>query len=154
MITKLELKNFGPIDEVSWKKLGPINLVIGGNGNGKTFLLKSLYSAMRTLEEYKRGDDQRNAAEILAARQTGAGSASRCRPARAPDGSDQPSTKGKAHPPNVVARTRRNRRNACTAERPCRGSPTLSPRPRRAPCRRRRGYSRRAKSVARNLRWR
>ena len=66
MITKLELKNFGPLEAVSWKKLGPINLVIGGNGNGKTFLLKSLYSAMRTLEEYKRGDDQRSAAEILA----------------------------------------------------------------------------------------
>jgi hypothetical protein len=28
--------------------------------------LKSIYSAIRTLEEYKRGDDQRNAAEILA----------------------------------------------------------------------------------------
>jgi energy-coupling factor transporter ATP-binding protein EcfA2 len=66
MITKLELKNFGPLEDVTWKKLGPINLVIGGNGNGKTFLLKSLYSAMRTLEEYKRGNDQRNAAEILA----------------------------------------------------------------------------------------
>ena len=66
MITKLELKNFGPLETVSWKKLGPINLVIGGNGSGKTFLLKSLYSAMRTLEEYKRGDDQRSAGEILA----------------------------------------------------------------------------------------
>jgi len=40
--------------------------VIGSNGTGKTFLLKALYSAMRTLEEYKRGDDQRTAAEILA----------------------------------------------------------------------------------------
>lgn len=66
MITKLELKNFGPLESVTWEKLGPINLVIGGNGNGKTFLLKSIYSAIRTLEEYKRGDDQRNAAEILA----------------------------------------------------------------------------------------
>lgn len=66
MITKLEIENFGPLEEVALKKPGPINLVIGGNGSGKTFLLKSLYSAMRTLEEYKRGDDQRNAAEILA----------------------------------------------------------------------------------------
>ena len=66
MITKLELKNFGPLNDVDWKKLGAISLVIGGNGSGKTFLLKSLYSAMRTLEEYRRGDDQRNAAEILA----------------------------------------------------------------------------------------
>lgn len=66
MITKLELKNFGPIESIAWKGLAPINLVIGGNGSGKTFLLKSLYSAMRTLEEYKRGDDQRSAPEILA----------------------------------------------------------------------------------------
>jgi AAA15 family ATPase/GTPase len=66
MITHLELKNFGPLESIVWKKLGPINLVIGGNGSGKTFLLKALYSAMRTLEEYKRGDEQRNAAEILA----------------------------------------------------------------------------------------
>lgn len=66
MITKLELKNFGPLENITWNKLESINLVIGGNRSGKTFLLKSLYSAMRTLEEYKRGDDQRNAAEILA----------------------------------------------------------------------------------------
>jgi energy-coupling factor transporter ATP-binding protein EcfA2 len=66
MITHLELKNFGPLESIVWKEVGPINLVIGGNGSGKTFLLKALYSAMRTLEEYKRGDEQRNAAEILA----------------------------------------------------------------------------------------
>lgn len=66
MITRLELTNFGPLAKVDWKKLGHINLVIGGNGSGKTFLLKALYSAMRTLEEYKRGDAPRTATEILA----------------------------------------------------------------------------------------
>jgi energy-coupling factor transporter ATP-binding protein EcfA2 len=66
MITRLEINNFGPIEKITWKQLGAINLVIGGNGSGKTFLLKSLYSAMRTLEEYKRGDNPRNASEILA----------------------------------------------------------------------------------------
>lgn len=66
MLNRADLQNFGPLAEVSWPGLGPINLVIGGNGTGKTFLLKALYSAMRTLEEYKRGDDQRTAAEILA----------------------------------------------------------------------------------------
>ena len=65
MITGIKLKNFGPLTAVVWKNLAPINLVIGGNGSGKTFLLKSLYSAMRTLEEYKRGDVSRTAAEIL-----------------------------------------------------------------------------------------
>jgi len=66
MLNKVTLKNFGPLAKLDWPTLGPINLVIGGNGSGKTFLLKALYSAMRTLEEYKRGDDQRTAAEILA----------------------------------------------------------------------------------------
>jgi len=66
MITRLELQNFGPLARIDWAKLGHINLVIGGNGSGKTFLLKALYSAMRTLEEYKRGDAPRSAAEILA----------------------------------------------------------------------------------------
>jgi hypothetical protein len=66
MITRLELQNFGPLARIDWTKLGHINLVIGGNGRGKTFLLKALYSAMRTLEEYKRGDALRSAAEILA----------------------------------------------------------------------------------------
>ncbi len=65
MINHVELKNFGPLSKISWKKLGPINLIIGANSCGKTFFLKALYSAMRTLEAYKRGDDQRTAAEIL-----------------------------------------------------------------------------------------
>jgi len=53
------------MNRVEWNDLGPINLVIGNNGSGKTFLLKSLYTAMRTLEEYRRGDDPRTAEEIL-----------------------------------------------------------------------------------------
>lgn len=65
MITRLELSNFGPLSRVKWPDLGPINLVIGNNGSGKTFLLKSLYTAMRTLEEFRRGDDPRTAEEIL-----------------------------------------------------------------------------------------
>ncbi len=66
MITRIDLKNFGPIGQLDWQKLGKINLVVGNNGSGKTFLLKAIYSAMRTLEEYKRGDDQRKVSEILA----------------------------------------------------------------------------------------
>jgi len=66
MINSLELKNFGPIHQFKCENLGHINLIIGGNGTGKTILLKALYSAMRTLEEYKRGNEPRNASEILA----------------------------------------------------------------------------------------
>lgn len=66
MLNKIELANFGPLSECTWSPLGKINLVIGGNGCGKTFLLEAIYSALRTIEEYKRGDEQRSAAEILA----------------------------------------------------------------------------------------
>ncbi|MDD2942058.1 MAG: ATP-binding protein [bacterium] len=66
MINKIGLKNFGPLTDLHWNQLGKINLVLGGNSTGKTFLLKALYSAMRTIEEYKRGDELKSASEILA----------------------------------------------------------------------------------------
>jgi hypothetical protein len=66
MLDRIELTNFGPLTHIDWKNLGRINLVIGANDTGKTFLLKALYCGIRTLEEYKRGDDQRTVAEILA----------------------------------------------------------------------------------------
>lgn len=66
MLKSVELKNFGPITHLKWPDVGSINLVIGGNGSGKTFLLKALYSAIKTMEEYRRGDDRRLASEILA----------------------------------------------------------------------------------------
>ncbi len=65
MINSIELKNFGPIKELEWKNLSKINLIIGNNGVGKSFLLKALYTTLRTLETYKRGDDQRELWEIL-----------------------------------------------------------------------------------------
>lgn len=66
MINAISLDNFGPTMNLRWSSLSTINLIIGGNGSGKTFLLKAIYSSIRTLEEYKRGQEQRNAAEILA----------------------------------------------------------------------------------------
>jgi len=66
MLDSIELENFGPLTRLDWRNLGRINLMIGGNGTGKTFVLKAPYTAMRTIEEYRRGDDQRTAAEILA----------------------------------------------------------------------------------------
>jgi AAA15 family ATPase/GTPase len=65
MINSVQIKNFGPLTQLDWQNLGYINLVIGDNGSGKSFLLKALYSAVRTLEEYKRGDNPDSVAEIL-----------------------------------------------------------------------------------------
>lgn len=66
MIHSVELDNFGPLPGLQWGGLGGINLIIGANGCGKTFLLKAMYSGMRVLEAYKRGQDQRSLSEILA----------------------------------------------------------------------------------------
>lgn len=65
MINQIKLDNFGPLSGINWQALGKINLIIGGNGSGKTFLLKAIYSSLRTLEEYKRGNEQRSASDIL-----------------------------------------------------------------------------------------
>jgi AAA15 family ATPase/GTPase len=66
MLNSVELDNFGPLQKIRWGKLSNLNLIIGANSSGKTFLLKALYCTMRTLEEYQRGNEQRSAAEILA----------------------------------------------------------------------------------------
>ena len=65
-IDNLELKNFGIIGSVSFDHFSNINLIIGENDTGKTFLLKALYAAARSMEEYQRGDDVRSINEILA----------------------------------------------------------------------------------------
>jgi AAA15 family ATPase/GTPase len=68
VLKSVELRNYGPLSELAWKNLGSINLVIGGNSSGKTFLLKALYTAVRSLEEYRRGDEPRTIEEILASK--------------------------------------------------------------------------------------
>lgn len=64
-IDKCELTNYGRVGTVSIDNFSNINLIIGENGTGKTFLLKALYSAVRTMEEYKRGDANRSVNDIL-----------------------------------------------------------------------------------------
>ncbi len=68
MINKLALRSFGNHQEINWDNLGKINLIIGKNGCGKTFLLKAMYCSIKTIEDYKRGDDNRTIAEILSER--------------------------------------------------------------------------------------
>lgn len=68
MIQKIIIKNLGTIDSFSFDQFQNINLIIGENGTGKSFLLKALYSAIKTAEDYKRGDDIRSSADILSER--------------------------------------------------------------------------------------
>lgn len=64
-INRVDMKNYGMIENFSCDQFSNINLIIGENGTGKTFLLKALYSSVRSLEEYKRGDDIRPINDIL-----------------------------------------------------------------------------------------
>lgn len=51
-IDSLKLNNFGMITEFEMKSFSNLNLIIGENGTGKTFLLKAMYAAVKCLEEY------------------------------------------------------------------------------------------------------
>lgn len=68
MLENVNIKNYGPVNSLLWDKPGSINLIIGNNGSGKTFLLKALYSAVKSCEEFRRGDDNRSISEILSSR--------------------------------------------------------------------------------------
>lgn len=68
MIQKITIRNLGTIEQLSFDGFQNINLIIGENGTGKSFLLKALYSAMKTAEDYKRGEDVRSTADILSER--------------------------------------------------------------------------------------
>ncbi|HPR96756.1 MAG TPA: ATP-binding protein [Thermotogota bacterium] len=65
MIQSVKMKNFGPLRDFEYNNFANINLIIGENGSGKTFLLKALYTAIKTLEMYRRGDDTKEISEIL-----------------------------------------------------------------------------------------
>ncbi len=68
MINNLEIKNFGLIKSIEWENLGKINVIIGPNSTGKTFLLKAIYTSIKTLEEFRKGNDKRSESEILSDR--------------------------------------------------------------------------------------
>lgn len=65
MIRNISVKSFGPIEDVKCERLCNINLLIGRNGAGKTFLLKGLYAALKTIEQYQRGKEPRTSKELL-----------------------------------------------------------------------------------------
>lgn len=64
-IQSVQMKNYGNLPEFYCNGFSNMNLVIGENATGKTFLLKSLYSAVRVMEDYKRGDDIRPMTDVL-----------------------------------------------------------------------------------------
>ena len=65
MIKSISIDSLGPIPQMKADGLGKVNLIIGPNQSGKTFLLKALFSGMKTVEQYKRGKENRTDKEIL-----------------------------------------------------------------------------------------
>ena len=65
MIDAIFLKNYAVVHDVSWNNLSGINVIIGENGTGKTTFLKAVYSAIRTTEEYQRGEDNKSLPDII-----------------------------------------------------------------------------------------
>jgi AAA15 family ATPase/GTPase len=64
-IKSFKCENFGPLINVQATALGSLNLIIGANSSGKTFMLKALYAIQRSQEECGRGDDRRSFEEVL-----------------------------------------------------------------------------------------
>ena len=65
MIKSFDLENYGPITKITGSDLGQINLVLGKNSTGKTFLIKALYSAIRSHEQSNKGDSNQSFEDIL-----------------------------------------------------------------------------------------
>lgn len=68
MISSVIMKNFGPLKNIEWNDLGKINIVIGQNEVGKTFLLKAIYTAVKCIEKNGRGNENKNIQELLSDR--------------------------------------------------------------------------------------
>lgn len=65
MLESIKLHNFGPINSLTGSALGKINLILGENSTGKSYLLKALYSVVRSHEEANRGNNNQDFAEVL-----------------------------------------------------------------------------------------
>lgn len=53
MFQSIEFENVAAFETFEWRDFGSVNLVIGENDTGKTYLLKLLYALSRSLEEFR-----------------------------------------------------------------------------------------------------
>lgn len=55
VLSGFSIQNLGPVEDFKADKLGGINLFLGENSCGKTYMMKMLYVACKTMEQYRRG---------------------------------------------------------------------------------------------------
>ena len=55
MIRFVFISDFGPFSTFKWEPHSPLNVIVGENDTGKSFLLKMLYSVVRSVEESYKG---------------------------------------------------------------------------------------------------
>lgn len=65
MFKSIDIKNFGPISSFNMENPGMINLIIGRNDTGKSFLLKILYLLTKSVEECGRGDSIESLKDVI-----------------------------------------------------------------------------------------
>jgi predicted ATP-dependent endonuclease of OLD family len=61
----IKINSLGPIKEINFSDVKNINVIIGENDSGKTMLLKMLYVAVKSWENYKKADEPRNMKELI-----------------------------------------------------------------------------------------
>ena len=66
MFESLTLKNFGTFSEFTWTDHAPVNIIIGENDTGKTYILKSLYCLAKSIQEHTKFAQQMTWKGILA----------------------------------------------------------------------------------------
>lgn len=55
ILTSFTAENLGPVGRFSAKRLGMINVFLGENSAGKTYMMKMLYAACKVMETYRKG---------------------------------------------------------------------------------------------------
>lgn len=65
MIENFQIKNCGLLKDVKLDKTSSINLIIGENDTGKTFILKALYTIVKSLETFQKGDSNQTYRTVI-----------------------------------------------------------------------------------------
>jgi len=65
MIRGFDIKNLGPLNNVKVDNLNNMNIILGENGKGKSFLMKYLYTLAKTKSDFQKGDDKSTINEII-----------------------------------------------------------------------------------------